>query len=205
MKYMMKLTIAAAISVIFISCSREDILDSDSLQTHSLVAGNSAAAHIIASEKLSIPTSVAIDPSTTERVATYYAEGFQKYKATEKPGAPGVFVWTFEAPDAKLYDISNTLVGTHGAGPYWQLSSTDLIFAQHFMPMRTATSSDPESIDWLLLQPKAGTIPSGIFADVDYIQRIATKGGKAPIAPPVSISEIAHVKYKAVYRFSKNQ
>jgi len=53
------------------------------------------------------------------------------------------------------------------------------------------------------LMPKVGTTPTGIFADVDYIQRIATKGGKAPLTPPSDIDETIDVKYKAVYRFTK--
>jgi len=51
--------------------------------------------------------------------------------------------------------------------------------------------------------PKTGTTPTGIFADVDYIQRIATKGGKAPLTPPANLSETISVKYKAVYRFTR--
>ena len=51
--------------------------------------------------------------------------------------------------------------------------------------------------------PKAGTTPTGIFADVDYIQRIATKGGKAPLTPPTSLTETVDVKYKTVYRFTR--
>ncbi|HEX7844800.1 MAG TPA: DUF3455 domain-containing protein, partial [Chitinophagaceae bacterium] len=82
-------------------------------------------------------------------------------------------------------------------------SPMDSIFAQQFSPARTAPSPDAGSIDWLLLKPKAGTTPTGIFADVDYIQRIATKGGKAPLTAPASINETVDVKYKTVYRFTK--
>jgi hypothetical protein len=53
--------------------------------------------------------------------------------------------------------------------------------------------------------PKAGKTPTGIFANVAYIQRIATQGGKAPVIPPASLNETVEVKYTAVYRFtSKN-
>ena len=102
-----------------------------------------------------------------------------------------------------LYDITNAEVGTHGAGPFWEISPADSIFAQQFTPARTAPSPDPESIDWLLLMPKVGTTPTGIFADVDYIQRIATKGGKAPLTPPTSLTQTVDVKYKTVYRFTR--
>ena len=198
----------------FIACKKDVVLknSNDELQTvsagSSLEAnGNSPAAHIIASENLTIPGIVSVPenlPNGNTRVATYYAVGVQKYKARIKAGSdPVSYEWVFVAPQADLYDITNAKVGTHGAGPFWATSPLDSIFGQQFSPARTAPSPDPESIDWLLLMPKVGTIPTGIFADVDYIQRIATKGGKAPLTPPTSLSETVDVKYKTVYRFTK--
>lgn len=197
-----------------IGCNKDELLknSNEEIQTASAVSsleanGNSPAAHISASENLAIPASVSVPenlPDGNSRVATYYAVGVQKYKARIKSGSdPVVFEWVFDAPKADLYDISNANVGTHGAGPFWQISPLDLIFGQQFFPAKTAPSEDPESIDWLLLMPKAGTTPTGIFADVDYIQRIATKGGKAPLTPPTSLTQTVDVKYKAVYRFTK--
>ena len=202
------------ITVFFIACKRDAVINpmngrsrpaanSSSLEAN----GNSAAAQIAASENLTIPVSVSIpenSPNGNTRVATYYAVGVQKYKARIKAGSdPVTYEWVFVAPDADLYDISNVKVGVHGAGPFWSISTLDSIFAQHFTPARTAPGEDPESIDWLLLMPKMGTIPTGIFTDVDYIQRIATKGGKAPLVAPSSLTQTAEVKYKAVYRFTK--
>jgi hypothetical protein len=209
------IVLASLVSTGFIACNREAITQNEATdfsvnaQTNpSLEAsGNSPAAHITASESLSIPVSVSVPenlPGGNTRVATYYAVGVQKYKARIKAGSdPIAYEWVFVAPQATLYDTTNAEVGIHGAGPFWTLSPADSIFAQHFLPARTASSSDPESIDWLLLMPKAGTTPTGIFADVDYIQRIATKGGKAPLAPPTSLTETIGVKYKAIYRFTK--
>ena len=191
-----------------IGCSKEDVVlknSNEELQTvsagSSLEAnGNSPAAHIIASENLTIPAIVSVPenlPIGNTRVATYYAVGVQKYRARIKAGSdPVSYEWVFVAPQADLYDITNAKVGTHGAGPFWSTSPLDSIFAQQFSPARTAPSPDPESIDWLLLMPKVGTTPTGIFADVDYIQRIATKGGKAPLTPPASLTETVDVKYK---------
>jgi hypothetical protein len=51
--------------------------------------------------------------------------------------------------------------------------------------------------------PKIGKTPTGKFSDVDYIQRIATNGGKAPAQLPLSAGETVDVPYTAVYRFSK--
>ena len=208
---------AVILSGIFIACKRDAVINiadnaiamqNNSSGENSLEGGgNSPAARIAASENLVIPAAVALPenlPDGNTRVATFYAIGVQKYKARIKAGSnPVEYEWVFVAPQANLYDITNTKVGTHGAGPFWEISSLDSIFAQQFNPARTAPSPDAENIDWLLLMPKTGTAPTGIFADVDYIQRIATKDGKAPLTPPVSLAQTTEVKYKAVYRFTK--
>ena len=211
---MKQLMIVFLFATAVIGCSKDVELknSNEELQTvsagSSLEAnGNSPAAHIIASENLTIPALVSVPenlPNGNTRVATYYAVGVQKYKARIKTGSdPVSYEWVFVAPQADLYDITNAKVGTHGAGPFWSTSPIDSIFGQQFSPARTAPSPDPESIDWLLLMPKVGTTPTGIFSDVDYIQRIATKGGKAPLTPPGSLTETVDVKYKTVYRFTK--
>ena len=206
----------AVLPTVFIACKREAIplntveeMKSSSLVTSSAreANGNSAAANIAVSENLEIPATVAVPenlPNGNTRVATYYAVGVQKYRARIKTGSdPIAYEWVFVAPQADLYDNNNARVGTHGAGPFWEVSPVDSIFAQHFTPARTVASPDGESIDWLLLMPKTGTTPTGIFTDVDYIQRIATKGGKAPLTPPTNLNATADVKYKTIYRFTK--
>jgi hypothetical protein len=204
--------ISTLIASTFLACKREIINPSQaafiaSTERSGSPASNTAYAHIAASEKLIIPAAVEVPanlPGGNTRVATFYAVGVQKYKAREKAGSyPLSYEWMFVAPQADLYDVTDAKVGTHGAGPFWQISPMDYIFAQHFSPAKTAPSPDPESIDWLLLMPKTGTTPTGIFRDVAYIQRIATKGGKAPMTPPATSTETVEVKYKAVYRFIK--
>ena len=165
--------------------------------------------HIAMSEKLEIPAAIGLPvklPGKYKRVATYFAEGVQKYKAQQKAGSdPATYEWVFVAPQADLYDASNKKIGTHSAGPTWQLfGGKDSIHAQHLSPPRTAPSPDPASIDWLLLVPKNATTPTGIFKDVVFIQRIATKGGKAPSKQPSSATETVDVKYTAIYRFTKS-
>lgn len=170
------------------------------------VNSTTPAYKIKASEKLSIPAEIELpinSPFGNARVATFYATGVQKYKAQQKAGSEtGVYEWVFVAPLADLYDVTNKKIGIHGAGPYWTISAADSIFAQQFTPAKTATP-DASSIPWLLLMPKTGTTPTGIFSNVIYIQRIATTGGKAPAAAPTSANQTADVPYTAVYRFSK--
>ena len=168
---------------------------------------NSPAYFISQSETLTIPDAVALPanlPNGNSRVATFFANGVQKYKAQAVAGSnPVTYEWAFVAPQADLYDISNNKVGTHSAGPDWQLSAADSMFGQAFSPPRNAPSTDPNGIDWLLLMPKTGKEPTGIFANVSYVQRVVTKGGKAPATPPVSATDVIDVPYTAIYRFSK--
>ncbi|QHW00129.1 DUF3455 domain-containing protein [Spirosoma endbachense] len=165
------------------------------------------AQHIAASEQAIIPPEIELptnNPHGNGRVATYFAQGVQKYKAREKAGSnPITYEWVFVAPEAELYDATNTKAGTHFVGPSWQLTGVNaLIVGQAYDPPKSA-SKDPNTIDWLLLKPKSGIAPTGIFQGVDYIQRIATTGGKAPTNPPTTATETVDVPYTAVYRFSR--
>jgi hypothetical protein len=170
---------------------------------------NSPALRLAESEKLSIPPAIDLpsnEPNGNTRVATFYAEGVQKYKAKLIAGStPSQYEWIFVAPRADLFNVVNAKVGTHSAGPTWQLlgSTTDSIYGQAFTPAKAAPSSDPGSIDWLQLTPKTGKAPTGLFTNVSYIQRIATNGGKAPLIAPVNATDTIDVPYTAVYRFTK--
>ena len=208
------IVVSVLLSVIAIACTRNmdmDVKSDLNGGTMNLGADRDVfppAYYIQMSEKLQIPQPVDLPadlPNGNSRVITLFAEGVQKYRAQQKAGSdPVAYEWVFVAPQADLFDITNKKVGVHAAGPTWQLfGNGDFIHAQHFTPQRTASASDSRTIDWLQLMPKTGTIPTGIFSDVDYIQRIATDGGKAPLTLPISLTETAEVKYKAIYRFSK--
>ena len=190
------IVLATAMMGCFFSCKKEKKADT-----------SSAAYFISQSETLTIPDAVALPanlPNGNTRVATFFANGVQKYKAQEVAGSnPVSYQWVFVAPQADLYDINNSKVGTHSAGPDWQLSAADSMFGQPFTPAKTAASTDPNGIDWLLLMPRTGKTPTGVFANVSYVQRIATKGGKAPATPPVASTDVVDVPYTAIYRFSK--
>lgn len=173
------------------------------------ITTKSPRAYIMESENLVIPAAIEVPanlPGGNKRVATYYATGVQKYKAQVKAGGNGSeFEWVFVAPQADLFDITNNKIGTHSAGPSWQLlhSTTDSIFAQAYTPARNAPSPGGGSIDWLLLKPKTGKTPTGIFSQVNYIQRIATTGGRAPVNAPTNAAQTTDVPYTAIYRFTQ--
>jgi hypothetical protein len=195
--YRLPVLASAFIVTLFAACNHDHETDTSSF-----------AYRIAETEKLIIPAAVALPenlPGGNTRVATYFADGVQRYRSQPKAGTnPVTYEWVFVAPEANLYDATNAKVGTHSAGPTWQLTgAADSVYGQQFSPPKFEASSIPGSIDWLLLMPKTGTTPTGIFANVSYVQRIATSGGKAPTTAPLSAGETIDVKYTAVYRFTK--
>ena len=138
------------------SCNKEDKPDT-----------SSPAFHIAEAEKLEVPDAVALPanlPNGNTRVATFFANGVQKYKAQVVAGSnPVTYQWVFVAPQADLYDNTNKKVGTHSAGPTWQLSAADSVYGQALNPPKTAPAADANSIDWLLLVPKTGKEPTGVY------------------------------------------
>jgi hypothetical protein len=191
---LLKLSVCALLLKTVVSCTKEPN------------SNYSFARYISESEQLAIPAEIELPanlPEGNKRVATYFATGVQQYKAQQVPGSEPVrYRWLLVAPKAILFDITNSKVGTHTIGPTWQLSASDSIYGQQFYPARSVTP-DSTSIAWLLLKTKDGKTPTGVFAGVSYIQRIATTGGKAPSIPPVSISDTVDVNYTAIYRFTK--
>lgn len=83
--------------------------------------------------------------------------------------------WTLVGPDAKLLDESGKQIGSHFAGPTWQWSDGSRVVGR---PVANATP-DPDSIPWLLLTA-VDHQGEGVLKNVSSIQRLSTKGGKAP-------------------------
>jgi hypothetical protein len=106
--------------------------------------------------------------------------------------------WTLIGPDAKLYDDAGHELGIHFAGPTWQWSDGSRVTAK---PIANATP-DPESIPWLLLTATSHT-GYGAMMDISSIQRLQTKGGKAPAGGcgAANNGAKASISYTATYYF----
>jgi hypothetical protein len=106
--------------------------------------------------------------------------------------------WRPSGPDAKLFDQSGKQVGSHFAGPTWQWSDGSRVMGR---PVADSTP-DPDSIPWLLLTATdhAG---NGAMTQVSSIQRLSTKGGKAPTAGCDGLHKGEEVRshYTAAYYF----
>jgi hypothetical protein len=101
------------------------------------------------------------------------AKGDQVYTCK---GDAAQFAWTLKAPDAQLFDEEGKLFGKHFAGPSWEAKDGSRVTGK---AVANVPSPDADSIPWLLvniLTHEGG----GVLARATSIQRLNTKGGKAP-------------------------
>jgi hypothetical protein len=106
--------------------------------------------------------------------------------------------WVFTRPDAKLFSESGEQIGLHFAGPTWESSDGSRVVGR---PVANSTP-DPDSIPWLLLTATDHQ-GNGLMSRVSSIQRLSTKGGKAPAAgcDASHKGEETRSHYTAVYFF----
>jgi len=112
-------------------------------------------------------------PAGEQALLQVHAKGDQVYtcKATD-----GKFAWTLKAPDAQLSDKGGKPFGKHFEGPSWQSNDGSRVTGK---AVANVPSPDGDSIPWLLLTVVSRS-GDGALTRVTSIQRINTKGGKAP-------------------------
>ncbi len=112
-------------------------------------------------------------PANEKLLLQVHAKGDQVYSC-KADGAQ--FGWTLKAPDAQLIDKEGKPFGKHFAGPSWEANDGSRVTGK---AVANAPSPDAGSIPWLLVTvvTRSG---EGVLARVTSIQRINTKGGKAP-------------------------
>jgi hypothetical protein len=102
--------------------------------------------------------------------------------------------WALNAPDAKLFNQGESVIGRHFAGPTWQLNDGSWVKGR---VVATQVAPDATAVPWLLLESVGGT---GRFGTVRFIQRTGTHGGNAPDGS-CSQSAMLRVPYTATYSF----
>jgi len=131
------------------------------------------------------------------RLAFYYdAIGVQIYSC--QATATG-YAWTFQAPEASLFDRRGHLVVKHYGGPTWEAESDhSKVVAKKLEEFSAHSDAIPE----LLLQA-TGHDGQGQMDDVSYIQRLDTVGGLAPNngCDAAHVGATARVDYTATYFF----
>jgi len=139
-----------------------------------LVLGGADAARAAEAPPKDVPAAIQV-PAGAKLVAHLRGMGDQIYKCTASGTA---FAWALQRPDAKLKEMSGAEAGTHGAGPSWTAKDGSTVNGKK---MAQADAPAPDAVPWLLVQATS-TTGKGRFSGVTYIQRLGTKGGKAPAA-----------------------
>ncbi len=138
-------------------------------------------------------------PDGQSLLLSAHAEGVQIYTAKPKAGATSAFEWVLKAPRATLFDPDHKKIGTHLAGPTWELSDGSKVVGMQ-PPKQRVDAMSPKDVAWLLLEAKSHE-GSGLLSRVSFIMRVDTSGGVAPATAPTKEGQEAQVKYSATYLF----
>jgi|SRR5580658_4918556 hypothetical protein len=135
-------------------------------------------------------------PAGEQLLLQVHAKGDQVYVCQE-----GVtqFAWNLKAPEAQLFDKDGKLFGKHFAGPSWEANDGSRVVGK---AAANVPSPDADSIPWLLVSIVKHE-GDGVLSKATSIQRLNTKGGKAPATGCDSVHAGAEVRvaYSADYLF----
>jgi hypothetical protein len=135
-------------------------------------------------------------PANEQLLLRVHAKGDQIYTCK---GDREQFTWTLKAPDAQLFDKDGKPFGKHFAGPSWEANDGSRVTGK---AVANAPSPDADSIPWLLVNVISHD-GSGVLSSVTTIQRLNTKGGKAPATgcDASHLGQELRVPYSADYLF----
>lgn len=142
------------------------------------------------------PLPAALAPGADETLLiTVAARGVQIYEC--RASTSGGAEWTLVAPEADLLDATHQVIGSHGAGPYWQARDGSRVIGAVKQRVDAPAAG---AIPWLLLTTRASG-PAGSFSRVSSIQRVNTSGGVAPVSGcrPDALGTTVRVPYTADY------
>jgi Protein of unknown function (DUF3455) len=123
-----------------------------------------------------------------------HAQGVQIYVCEQASDAPA---WRLKGPEAILRDATGSEAGRHFFGPSWQANDGSTVVGE---PMTSSRSPADGSIPWLVLRAKSHA-NSGILSSVDYVVRLHTEGGVAPVdgCDRSHVGEEKRIGYTATY------
>lgn len=110
------------------------------------------------------------------------------------------FTWTLKGVDAQLTEKDGKAFGKHSTGPAWEALDGSRVTGKG---TANAPSPEADSIPWLLITVTSHGGNAGVLSKVTSIQRLNTKGGKAPATgcAAQNVDEEVHVPYSADYLF----
>jgi Protein of unknown function (DUF3455) len=135
-------------------------------------------------------------PAGEQLLLQVHAKGDQIYICKE--GATE-FAWGLKAPDAQLFNKDSKPFGKHFAGPSWEAKDGSRVIGK---AVANVPSPDADSIPWLLVNVVSHE-GSGVLSRATTIQRLNTRGGKAPASgcDSVHAGQEVRVSYSADYLF----
>jgi hypothetical protein len=124
-----------------------------------------------------------------------HAVGTQNYTCT----AAGT--WSAAVPQADLFADNVHQIGTHYAGPTWELKDGSKVVGMRI----TGVTVSSDAIPWLLLKAvsTSGSPGNDRLVGTTWIQRVHTTGGLPP-AGACSAGATASVPYTADYYFYRS-
>ena len=162
------------------------------------------SATLLAAASIGLPFPVAAQeipqqlqpPANEHLLLQAHATGDQIYTCTNDASQ---FAWTLKAPDARLFDKDGKPFGKHFAGPSWEANDGSRVTGK---AIANSASPDANSIPWLLVTI-VNHDGSGVLSRVTTVQRLNTKGGKAPVSgcDASHVSQEVRVPYSADYDF----
>jgi hypothetical protein len=158
-----------------------------------LVAAIAAASLSLAGQQ---PPPQLQPPANEQLLLQVHAKGDQIYTCKSDAAQ---FTWTLKAPDAQLFDKDGKPFGKHFAGPSWEANDGSRVTGK---AVANAPSPDADSIPWLLVNVISHD-GSGVLSRATTIQRLTTKGGKAPATgcDASHVGQELRVPYSADYLF----
>ena len=135
-------------------------------------------------------------PANERLLLQVRGKGDQIYSCKEDGGK---FAWGLKAPEAELTNMDGSAFGKHYAGPTWEAKDGSRVVGK---AIANVVSPEAGAIPWLLVTV-VNRNGDGVLGKVTSIQRIHTKGGKAPVSgcDAAQIGEEVRVGYSADYLF----
>ena len=153
------------------------------------------------SAKLSAPLvseTLKVPPTDTLAFAAK-GKGVQIYECRVNKDNADQYEWVLKAPDADLFDAHGKKIAHHYGGPTWESNDGSKVMGELKGSER---STDANAVPCLLLSAKRHE-GNGIFSQVNTIQRLETRGGKAPAegCDQSAMGKEVQVPYTAMYYF----
>lgn len=145
-----------------------------------------------------VPDAIKLGPEYT-LILTVTGTGTQTYEAKPTKDDPKKFEWVLKAPAAELTESgTNKKVGKHYAGPTFEHNDGSKVVGKITGKAPAPNAAD---LDWVVAD-LTSTGGAGALAKAVKLQRVNTKGGKAPAtAEAADAGKEKVVPYSTTYKF----